>query len=75
MKTKGTLVSADIMAGRTIISIEPPETRFFWGHGYTSLVCGKCDCILAEDVFPTDIKNKLFKCNNCGSINYVKDLR
>ena len=75
MKTKGTLVSSDLSVGRTIMSIDPPATRFFWGHGYTSLICGKCGCMLAEDVFPADIKNKLFKCNQCQSVNYVKDIK
>ncbi len=74
MTAKGTLVPAESVVGRTVTCIEPPETLFFWGHGYISFVCGKCGCVLADNVFPTDIKNRSFRCNQCQAINQATDL-
>jgi hypothetical protein len=56
---------------RSVLTIEPPETRFFWGFSHTDLLCGHCHTMLAQAVNPRDLEGKLLKCNNCQSVNEV----
>ena len=59
------------LKGMDILKIKPPETMFFWDHGSTTFLCGKCKTILAESVVDYLPGNKVLLCNKCGSYNHV----
>ena len=59
------------LRGKDILTIQPPETRFFLDHGNITYLCGKCKVVLAEDVGKLEKSDKVMKCNKCGSYNAV----
>ena len=59
------------LKGKEVLVMEPPTTRFFWDHGDTTYLCGKCKTILAEDVTKMPSNVKVLKCNKCGSYNLI----
>ena len=65
------VVAPERLIYRSVLMIEPPNTRFFLGFSNTNLICGRCKTILAQDVNPKDLPGKLMKCNSCQSINEV----
>lgn len=69
MKLKMTLVPNAAARNRLVMTIDPPETIFFWGHGINNYICGNCGTDLAKNINAGDFKNQLFKCNGCECIN------
>lgn len=71
MNKKLKVVAPTELKGYTILTIDPPATRFFLGHGNTNYLCGVCNATLATSVNQEDFSNKLLKCNSCQSVNLI----
>ncbi len=59
------------LRGKDLLTIQPPATKFFWDHGDTTYLCGKCKIVLAENIDKVAKTDKVLKCNKCGSYNAI----
>ena len=71
MTTALKLIKESELRDKDILTIQPPATKFFWDHGNTTYLCGKCKAVLAENVDKIMKDDKVLKCNKCGSYNTV----
>ena len=55
--------------------LKPAENPALVGNGPDTLLCGKCDSVLAEQVWPEQLLDIYFECSECGSVSETQKFR
>lgn len=69
-KIKMSPASPETLKTRPVIA-SPPDEPLVRGHGDISYICAGCDCVIAENIEPGEIKNLVFECSACGMDNQI----
>ena len=58
--------------GKPRIILDREELPMLRRDGDTDYRCGSCDVVLAEQVWAWEVRNVVFRCPSCGSLNEVR---
>jgi len=54
---------------RSVLLYTGPGTVAMRGQGNVTMICGNCGKPLLENIKTSQVRNLVFRCNNCGMFN------